>query len=64
MKRFAVPPPPLKIYATSAPKPFAGAKDDLGQDVSNIVRELDQKYLGTFGKRPLSGHHARSLGRA
>ncbi|HEY8459366.1 MAG TPA: FG-GAP-like repeat-containing protein, partial [Blastocatellia bacterium] len=25
-ERFAVPPPPLKIYATSAPKPFASAK--------------------------------------
>jgi Tfp pilus assembly protein PilF len=54
-ERFAVPPPPLKIYATSAPKAFAGAKDDLGQDVSNVVRDLDQKYLGSFGKGRYQG---------
>src|SRR5262249_27328219 len=49
-ERFAVPPPPLKLYATSAPKAFAYAKDDLGQDVSAVVPELDQKYPDTFGK--------------
>ena len=54
-ERFAVPPPPLKLYATSAPKAFANAKDDLGQDVSAVVRELDQKYLGTFGKGRYQG---------
>jgi Tfp pilus assembly protein PilF len=54
-ERFAVPPPPLKIYATSVPKAFANAKDDLGQDVSAVVRELDQKYLGTFGKGRYQG---------
>ncbi len=54
-ERFAVPPPPLKIYATSAPKAFANAKDDLGQDVSAVVRDLDQKYLGTFGKGRYQG---------
>jgi tetratricopeptide (TPR) repeat protein len=54
-ERFAVPPPPLKIYATGAPKAFAVAKDDLGQDVSDVVRDLDQKYLGTFGKGRYQG---------
>jgi Tfp pilus assembly protein PilF len=54
-ERFAVPPPPLKIYATSAPKAFANAKDDLGQDVSAVVRDHDQKYLGTFGKGRYQG---------
>jgi len=54
-ERFAMPPPPLKIYATSAPKAFANAKDDLGQDVSAVVRDLDQKYLGTFGKGRYQG---------
>jgi Tfp pilus assembly protein PilF len=54
-ERFAVPPPPLKLYATGAPKPFANAKDDLGQDVSSVVRDLDQKYLGTFGKGRYQG---------
>ncbi len=54
-ERFAVPPPPLKLYATGAPKPFVNAKDDLGQDVSAIVRDLDQKYLDTFGKGRYQG---------
>ncbi|MGH8248027.1 MAG: CRTAC1 family protein, partial [Gammaproteobacteria bacterium] len=54
-ERFAVPPPPLKLFATSAPKSFANAQDDLGQDVSNIVRDLDQRYLDTFGKGRYQG---------
>ena len=54
-ERFAVPPPPLKLFATSAPKPFVSAKDDLGQDVSAVVRDLDQKYLDTFGKGRYQG---------
>ncbi|MGH9935199.1 MAG: CRTAC1 family protein, partial [Blastocatellia bacterium] len=54
-ERFAVPPPPLKLYATSAPKPFVNVKDDLGQDVSAVVRDLDQKYLDTFGKGRYQG---------
>ena len=54
-ERFAVPPPPLKLYATNAPKPFAKALDDRGQDVSAVVRDLDQKYLGTFGKGRYQG---------
>ncbi len=54
-ERFAVPPPPLKLYATGGLKAFAGAKDDLGQDVSAVVRDLDQKYLDTFGKGRYQG---------
>jgi Tfp pilus assembly protein PilF len=54
-ERFAVPPPPLKLYATNAPKAFANAKDDIGQDVSAVVRDLDQMYLGTFGKGRYQG---------
>jgi Tfp pilus assembly protein PilF len=54
-ERFAVPPPPLKLYATGATKPFASARDDLGQDVTNVVRDLDQKYLDTFGKGRYQG---------
>ncbi|HKQ74334.1 MAG TPA: FG-GAP-like repeat-containing protein [Blastocatellia bacterium] len=54
-ERFAVPPPPLKLYATSEPRPFASAKDNLGQDVSAVVRDLDQKYLDTFGKGRYQG---------
>jgi tetratricopeptide (TPR) repeat protein len=49
-ERCAAPPPRLKIYATAGPKPFASAKDDRGQDVSAVVRDLDLKYLDTFGR--------------
>lgn len=54
-ERMAVPPPPLKLYATGATKAFAKASDDRGQDVSNVVRDLDQKYLDTFGKGRYQG---------
>ncbi|MBL8205443.1 MAG: VCBS repeat-containing protein [Blastocatellia bacterium] len=54
-ERFAVPSPPLKLYATGATKSFALAKDDRGEDVSPVVRELDQKYLDSFGKGKYQG---------
>ncbi len=49
-ERFAVPPPPLTVYAVAPPQSFARARDDTGQDVSDIVRALDQRYLDTFGR--------------
>jgi hypothetical protein len=54
-ERFAVPPPPLKLYGTTVPKPFERATDDLGKDVSGVVADLDEKYLSTFGKGPYQG---------
>jgi tetratricopeptide (TPR) repeat protein len=54
-ERFAAPPPPLKLYAVKTPKPFASARDDRGQDVSAVVRELDENYLGGFGKGRYQG---------
>ena len=54
-ERFAVPPPSLKIYTTSEPQPFASAHDDCGKDVTAIVRDLDGKYLDTFGRGPYQG---------
>jgi Tfp pilus assembly protein PilF len=54
-ERFDVPPPPLKIYSTSEPQPFASARDDRGDDVSATVRDLDRKYLDTFGRGPYQG---------
>ena len=54
-ERFAVPPPPLRLYATRAPRPFARASGDRGEDVSGVVRALDQKYLETFGKGRYQG---------
>ncbi|MFN7994026.1 MAG: FG-GAP-like repeat-containing protein [Bryobacteraceae bacterium] len=54
-ERFAVPPPPLKIYTTNEPKPFACARDDNGSDVTAIVRDLDEHYLDTFGRGRYQG---------
>jgi tetratricopeptide (TPR) repeat protein len=54
-ERFAVPPPPLKIYSTFEPQPFASALDDRGDDVSGVVRDLDRNYLDTFGRGPYQG---------
>lgn len=54
-ERFAVPPPPLKIFTTGEPAPFASARDDSGQDVAAQVRDVDQKYLDTFGRGPYQG---------
>jgi Tfp pilus assembly protein PilF len=54
-ERFAVPPPPLKIYTVSKLQPFACARDDNGSDVSETVRSIDQKYLDTFGRGRYQG---------
>jgi hypothetical protein len=54
-ERFAVPPPPLKLFTTAESQPFSSARDDRGADVSAIVRDLDQKYLDTFGRGPYQG---------
>jgi len=54
-ERFAVPPPALKIYTTSEPRPFADARDDCGNDVRALVRAVDRTYLDTFGRGPYQG---------
>jgi len=54
-ERFAVPPPPLKIYTVSKLHPFAYARDDNGTDVSDTVRSVDRKYLDTFGRGRYQG---------
>ena len=54
-ERFAAPPPPLKLYVTKDPRPFACARDERGQDVSSIVGALDGNYLDTFGRGQYQG---------
>lgn len=54
-ERFAVPPPPLRLYAAKKTQPFAHAVDDLGADVTHLIRDLDEKYLDTFGKGRYQG---------
>jgi hypothetical protein len=54
-ERFAVPPPRLKVYATTAARPFQRVTDDLGSDVSATVAAKDSKYLDTFGRGRYQG---------
>ena len=54
-ERCVVPAPQMKIYATDKPKAFSAAIDDRGQDVSDVVRNLDQSYLDTFGRGRYQG---------
>lgn len=54
-ERFAVPPVKLAITATETPHPIARAVDDRGNDVSEILRSLDGRYLDTFGRGQYQG---------
>jgi Tfp pilus assembly protein PilF len=54
-ERFAVPPPPLTVYATAPPRPVARAWDDQGQEVTDIVQRRDGRYLDTFGRGTYQG---------
>ena len=54
-ERFAVPPPPLAVHPTALPRPVARAWDDHGQEVTDIVRERDGRYLDTFGRGTYQG---------
>lgn len=49
-ERVATPAPKLTLYTVKQPKPFASARDDRGQDVTQVVNHLDQQYLDTFGR--------------
>ena len=54
-ERFAVPPPTLAVYPTVSPRPVAGAWDDHGQDVTELVRARDGRYLDRFGRGTYQG---------
>ncbi len=54
-ERTATPPPALAIYTMATPRPFARAQDDNGQDVTEIVRALDSRYLDNFGRGQYQG---------
>lgn len=54
-ERFRIPPPELKVHVTAPARPFAHVVDDLGQDVAQIVRTRDGKYLDTFGRGVYQG---------
>jgi len=48
-ERFSIPPPPLAVEAMTPPQPVTRATDDQGQDVTDVVRARDGRYLDTFG---------------
>jgi tetratricopeptide (TPR) repeat protein len=54
-ERFSIPPPPLEVRATTRLRPVASATDDLGDDVTDVVRERDGRYLDTFGRGAYQG---------
>lgn len=54
-ERFSIPPPPLAVQAMTPPQPGVRATDDRGQDVSEVVRARDGRYLDTFGMGDYQG---------
>ncbi len=54
-ERFAVPPPRHEIIVTSHPTPVLAARDDRGEDVTDVVARRDGTYLDTFGRGPYQG---------
>ncbi len=48
-ERFAIPPPPLQDYITGPLMPLAGAVDDLGNNVSQLLAHRDGHYVNSFG---------------
>ena len=54
-ERFVIPPARLAITTVETPHKVAHAWDDNGQDVTDIVSALDEKYLDTFGRGPYQG---------
>jgi hypothetical protein len=54
-ERFAIPPVKLAIVTVDPPHKIASAVDDNGQDVTQIVNTLDERYLDTFGRGQYQG---------
>ncbi len=52
----------LRIYTTAEPQAFGKVTDDLGHDVSEVVRERRRALSGHIRPRPLSGSYSRPLG--
>lgn len=54
-ERFAIPLPPLKVFTTAETAAFASARNDRGEDVSQIVKTLDEIYLDKFERGKFQG---------
>jgi hypothetical protein len=54
-ERFSVPPAPLEVFTTATTSAFAAARNDRGEDVATVVRDLDEKYLDGFERGSFQG---------
>ena len=54
-ERFVVPPAKLAITTVETPHRIAHAVDDSGNDVTDVVSALDEKYLDSFGRGRYQG---------
>ncbi len=54
-ERFAIPLPPLEIYTTEKTREFASVRNHKGEDVSRIVRNLDENYLDSVKRGKFQG---------
>ena len=54
-ERFAFPPPVLKVHVTAPPQPVARVWDDRGNDLTDLARARDERYLDFFGRGAYQG---------
>jgi hypothetical protein len=54
-ERTSNPGPKLGLYTVATPRPVKSAWDDNRQDVTEVVRTLDGRYLDTFGRGQYQG---------
>jgi tetratricopeptide (TPR) repeat protein len=54
-ERFVVPPLKLGLTTVATPQKIARATDDNGNDVTNVLTQLDSKALDTFGRGQYQG---------
>ena len=55
MSAFFLTPTTTRLYWTRPPRPVARAVDDHGDDVTDVVRRIDGRYLDTFGRGKYQG---------
>ncbi|WP_446743352.1 FG-GAP-like repeat-containing protein [Silvibacterium acidisoli] len=54
-ERYSVPAVKPSVTATAEPQPIARAVDDNGEDVTDVVKSLDGRYLDNFGRGQYQG---------
>jgi hypothetical protein len=54
-ERFSREPPRLAVHSTGPLLPIRYARDDLGNDRTETIRDLDGRYLDSFGRGPYQG---------